>query len=156
MPFATKIVSDLANACRHPAARIHVIIGPRQAGKTTAAEQLVKRLRWPAVFAAADAPLPPGPEWIESQWQLARHLRRGLTERADGSWWGRLVENAVGAHLLATLSDPSWGVTWWREGDAEVDFVVTRGSLVWAVEVKSGRSGRISGLRAFQREYPKA
>lgn len=26
----------------------------------------------------------------------------------------------------------------------------------WAIEVKSGRSGRTSGLAAFQREYPKA
>ncbi len=36
------------------------------------AQRLVERLGWPYVAASADAPLPPGPEWIETQWQRAR------------------------------------------------------------------------------------
>ncbi|MFM8360011.1 MAG: AAA family ATPase, partial [Verrucomicrobiota bacterium] len=43
----------------------------------------------------------------------------------------------------------------WREGAAEVDYVVQRGSDGWALEVKSGRPGRTSGLAAFRRRYPK-
>jgi uncharacterized protein len=74
--------------------------------------------------------------------------------RRDGAWWGRTVENAVGAHLLNQLSEPTWSVTYWREGDKEVDFVVTQGREVWALEVKSGRPGRISGLSAFRARYP--
>lgn len=76
--------------------------------------------------------------------------------RRDGAWWGRTVENAVGAHLLNHLSEPTWSVTYWREGNAEVDFVVTQGCEVWGVEVKSGRPGRLSGLAAFHTRYPKA
>jgi hypothetical protein len=38
----------------------------------------------------------------------------------------------------------------------EVDFVVSRGAQDWGVEVKSGRSGKISGVTVFRRRYPKA
>lgn len=72
----------------------------------------------------------------------------------DGAWRGRLVENAVGAHLLNHLFEPTWNITYWREGDKEVDYVVSRGTAVWALEVKSGRSGRQSGLDAFRARYP--
>jgi predicted AAA+ superfamily ATPase len=75
---------------------------------------------------------------------------------ADGGWWGRLVENAVGAHLLNQLPGPSWSVAYWRDGTEEVDFVVSHGSKTWAIEVKSGRGHKISGLAAFRRRYPKA
>jgi len=76
--------------------------------------------------------------------------------RGDGAWWGRVVENAVGAHLLNHLHEPIWQVTYWRDGDQEVDFVVTRGREVWALEVKSGRPCRLSGLEAFRIRYPRS
>lgn len=72
----------------------------------------------------------------------------------DRPWWGRLVENAVGAHLLATLPHGRSTLSYWRDGDYEVDFVVTSGANVWGVEVKSGRSGKLSGLERFKRKYP--
>ena len=370
MAFIRSLVDELATACRRKPALIQVIAGPRQVGKTTAAEQLRDRLKWPSVWAAADVPLPPGPEWIETQWQLARELQpgadkkvllvldeiqkvsgwsetvkrlwdeekrirgavlpvllgssallvqKGLTEslsgrfflhpaphwswpecraafrwtwqqwvyfggypgaaafarnerlwkryvadslietvlsrdvlqlqtitkpallrhlfalaatypaqmlsynkmlgqlqdagntttlanylrlletaylvsglelfskgqvrkrgsspkfvlwnnalvnalsllsrkqaRADGRWWGRLVENAVGAHLLNGLQGPDWSVTYWRDGDAEVDFVVAHGTRIWALEVKSGRPGKTYGIQAFRKRYPTA
>ncbi len=370
MAFVRSLVDELATACQRKPALIQVIAGPRQVGKTTAAEQLRDRLKWPSVWAAADVPLPPGPEWIETQWQLAREtqpgadkrvllvldeiqkisgwsetvkrlwdeerrvrgtvlpvllgssallVQNGLTEslagrfflhraphwswpecraafrwtwqqwvyfggypgaaafarnehlwkryvadslietvlsrdvlqmqtitkpallrhlfalaatypaqmlsynkmlgqlqdagntttlanylrlletaylvsglelfskgqvrkrgsspkfvlwnnalvnalsllsrkqaRADGRWWGRLVENAVGAHLLNGLQGPDWNVTYWRDGDAEVDFVVAHGTRVWALEVKSGRPGKTYGIQAFRKRYPTA
>jgi predicted AAA+ superfamily ATPase len=76
--------------------------------------------------------------------------------RADAGWWGRLVENAVGAHLLNHLPAPEWGVTYWRRGAAEVDYVVERGRTVWGLEVKSGRPRPGSGLSAFRLTYRKA
>lgn len=76
--------------------------------------------------------------------------------RREGAWWGRVVENAVGAHLLNHLPEPVWQVTYWRDGNQEVDFVVTRGREVWALEVKSGRPGRLSGLAAFRARYPRS
>ncbi len=67
---------------------------------------------------------------------------------ADGGHWGRLVENAVGAHLLCGLPSTDFDVTYWRDGAHEVDFVVTHGKHIWAIEVKSGQPGRLSGLAA--------
>ena len=54
------------------------------------------------------------------------------------------------------LPEPAWQVTYWREGNKEVDFVVTQGREVWALEVKSGRPGRLSGLAAFRARYPRS
>jgi hypothetical protein len=75
---------------------------------------------------------------------------------ADPVWWGRLVENAVGAHLCNRLNSVEYTLTYWRERDQEVDFVVARGRDVWAIEVKSGRSGKAPGLARFRGRYPKA
>lgn len=55
---------------------IQVLIGPRQSGKTTAARKVLDRWRGPKRYAVADLPLPPGPEWIQSEWQLARNAAR--------------------------------------------------------------------------------
>ncbi len=74
----------------------------------------------------------------------------------DPLWWGRLVENAVGAYLCNGLPTVEYAVTYWRDGNHEVDFVVARGKEVWAMEVKSGRSGKTSGLSRFLSLYPKA
>src|SRR3989304_2444608 len=71
----------------------------------------------------------------------------------DAVWWGRLVENAVGSHLCNGLSGTEYSITYWREGDREVDFVVSRGSKTWAIEVKSGRAGKLYGMDHFRRKY---
>ena len=86
----------------------------------------------------------------------ATSLRSFADARREGNWWGRLVENAVGAYLLNELQGPQWSVTYWRDGDYEVDFVVSHGMDVWALEVKSGRSGKQGGVEAFRKVYPKA
>lgn len=77
---------------------------------------------------------------------------RPLAEvRRDGEAWGRLVETAVGAHLVRAGLD----VSWWRDGSREVDFVVRRGERVTAVEVKSGRRrGTLPGMSAFAARFP--
>jgi predicted AAA+ superfamily ATPase len=74
----------------------------------------------------------------------------------DTIWWGRLVENAVGAYLCNCLYSVEYEITYWREGNHEVDYVVARGRDVWAIEVKSGRSGKTTGLTRFRDRYPKA
>lgn len=77
-------------------------------------------------------------------------------ERAD--LWGRLVESAVGAHLVNTASGPGTGISYWRDRGDEVDFVVARGDAVVALEVKSGRRSRepVRGLQRFRDTYPHA
>ena len=73
--------------------------------------------------------------------------------RSDRSQWGRMVESAVGAHLLNTAS-PRTSVKYWRDGNHEVDFVLQRGPRVVAVEVKSGeRRRQHSGLAEFKKRF---
>ncbi|MCY4590913.1 MAG: ATP-binding protein [Alphaproteobacteria bacterium] len=73
--------------------------------------------------------------------------------QADRSWWGRLVESAVGAHLYNTRT-PSLGLRYWRNRGREVDFVLERGRRLVAFEVKSGtRRVSPSGLREFTERF---
>jgi Predicted ATPase (AAA+ superfamily) len=76
--------------------------------------------------------------------------------REDAASWGRLVENAAGAHLLNHLQGAPYEVSYWRERSHEVDFVVRAGRNVWAIEVKSGRPARPAGLGEFLRRHPRA
>ena len=59
--------------------------------------------------------------------------------RADRTFWGRLVESTVGAHLVNTAR-PRLEVCYWRDNSNEVDYVLRRAARVRAVEVKSGDS----------------
>ena len=73
--------------------------------------------------------------------------------RADRTFWGRLVETAVGAHLVNT-GDPATRVNYWRQGDAEVDFVLERGRRRYLVEVKSnGRRASGRGRSLFVERF---
>jgi predicted AAA+ superfamily ATPase len=83
-------------------------------------------------------------------------LRTFAQAASDPSWWGRLVENAVGAHLCNGLGSMEFGVTYWRDGKYEVDYVVERGRDIWAIEVKSGGTGDARGLERFRAAYPEA
>lgn len=76
--------------------------------------------------------------------------------RSDGVHWGRLVETAVGAHLVNGLAPPAT-VLYWRDRSREVDFVVERGRSVTALEVKSGAQGDgLPGMGEFSKLRPKA
>lgn len=73
--------------------------------------------------------------------------------RSDRSYWGRLVESAVGAHLY-NLGFPDYQLCYWRDGSNEVDFVLKKGSRLLAIEVKTGaRGGGQRGLEAFSKEF---
>lgn len=56
---------------------IQVIVGPRQVGKTTAIQQVLKDIDMPYHYAAADLPAPPPIEWISQQWDLGRRKAHG-------------------------------------------------------------------------------
>ncbi len=86
----------------------------------------------------------------------APSAKRFHEARDDASWWGRLVENAVGVMLLNGLPRPAYKLTYWRKAGSEVDYVVQHGAKTWGMEVKSGQPGKLSGLDAFRREYPAA
>lgn len=86
----------------------------------------------------------------------ALSARNFAQARAEGEWWGRVVENAVGAKLLNELQGPAWNIAYWRENGVEMDYVVSHGNSTWGIEVKSGRSGRAPGLAAFRAAFPKS
>jgi len=81
----------------------------------------------------------------------------GLTPaeaRADREFWGRLTESAVGAHLVNAAATGACEVFYWREGNREVDFVLRKGRVVVAIEVKSGRTPvALPGLAAFGKAF---
>lgn len=73
--------------------------------------------------------------------------------RNEGELWGRLVESAVGAHLR-NAAPPGMQLTYWRERNREVDFVLRHGTRTRAIEVKSGRNkGALAGLTAFANAF---
>jgi len=75
--------------------------------------------------------------------------------RSDRTFWGRIVESAVGSHVLNSASS-RLRVSYWRKEDSgEVDFVLQRGPRTIAIEVKSGRRRRsLPGIGAFRKSYP--
>ena len=76
--------------------------------------------------------------------------------RDDRSYWGRIVESAVGAHLHQTRT-PGIHLGYWREDRSEVDFVLRSESRLVGIEVKSGRApGRHPGLETFRARFRKA
>ena len=76
--------------------------------------------------------------------------------RADRTFWGRLVESGVGAHLHNTAGH-AVELSSWTDGAHEVDFVLSRGPNLVGIEVKSGpRLGRLNGLAEFRKRFPAA
>ena len=88
---------------------------------------------------------------VAATWQGARDELLG-----DSAVRGHLVESAVGAYLLACSHIGRFDVRWWREAGAEVDFVLSKGSALIAIEVKSGRVKSTGGLVEFISRYPQA
>ncbi len=73
--------------------------------------------------------------------------------RENRNHWGRVVESAVGAHLVNTASSAT-SVRYWRDGNDEVDFVLQRGPRLVGIEVKSGSSrARRSSMVDFERKF---
>lgn len=76
------------------------------------------------------------------------------TARAEPEHWGRIVESAVGAHLVHAAATGSCELFYWRDGDQEVDFVLRRKRRVVAIEVKSGRRRTgLAGLGTFAERH---
>ena len=94
-----------------------------------------------------------GSHWVGQGVGLAQARQRP-------EMWSRLVESAVGVELLArhlTHSNRHPQIHYWNNGQKEVDYVLSNGQNLWALEVKSGQNtGNLSGLDAFVRQFPAA
>jgi predicted AAA+ superfamily ATPase len=74
----------------------------------------------------------------------------------DKIFWGRMVENAVGAKLYPILKELGGELFYWRYRNDEVDYVAQIGQRLIAIEVKSGSHPKsISSLKVFARRYKK-
>jgi hypothetical protein len=77
--------------------------------------------------------------------------------RKDMTFWGRVVESAIGAHLANAVAAGSIELFYWRDRSREVDFVVRAGQTLTAIEVKSGRRREgLPGMAAFAAAFPQA
>lgn len=80
-----------------------------------------------------------------------------LSETLDNpELWGRLVENAVGSSLLNELRGLPYELFYRRHGNDEVDYILHTPSKTWAIEVKSSRMKKATGLKRFLSLYPEA
>jgi predicted AAA+ superfamily ATPase len=69
-------------------------------------------------------------------------------------FWGRLVESSVGASIANAVRGRSAELSYWSSRNKEVDFVLSKGDEVVAIEVKSGRRKMtLPGLEVFSKEF---
>lgn len=72
---------------------------------------------------------------------------------SDRKLWGRMFESAVGAHLLNNSYTEEYGLYYWNENSAEVDFIIEKGGKTVAIEVKSGKDPSNSGMAIFESQF---
>ena len=79
-----------------------------------------------------------------------------LQSSQEPDLWGRIVESAVGTHLIGKSISENYKLHYWRDGDCEVDFVIEYGEKIVGLEVKSGISTTNRGVEKFLKKYPSA
>jgi uncharacterized protein len=67
--------------------------------------------------------------------------------------WGRMVESAIGTHLINHSLTEGFTIYYWRDRAEEVDFVLERKGKIIALEVKSSTAKPTSGMNAFQKQF---
>lgn len=67
--------------------------------------------------------------------------------------WGRMVESAIGAHLLNYSFVEDFHLYYWRHRNDEIDFVIEKRGKIIGLEVKSGSMKKNDGMKAFKKEF---
>jgi predicted AAA+ superfamily ATPase len=70
--FKRPLYQTLRERIAEPRRYIQALMGPRQTGKTTLAQQILAELEIPTHYATADEPVLKDFTWIEQQWEIAR------------------------------------------------------------------------------------
>jgi hypothetical protein len=74
--------------------------------------------------------------------------------KQDKDFWGRLVESSIGASLMNGIKGEDIKLFYWSSRNREVDFVLSRGETLAAIEVKSGRRKvALPGMDTFSKEF---
>lgn len=71
----------------------------------------------------------------------------------DRKAWGHIFESAVGAYLLSQAFVHRFELFYWRERNDEVDFILRKGGVLVAIEVKSNAEKRTTGLEKFRQLF---
>lgn len=76
---------------------------------------------------------------------------------ADRKTCGHILESGIGAYIVNEAFVKRFEVYYWRERDAEVDFVLHKRDSLVAIEVKGNAEKRTEGLETFKEKFnPKA
>ena len=84
----------------------------------------------------------------------SRHPMDFAKAKENDTFWGHLVESAVGTHLINSVTGEDVSLGYWREKQNEVDFVLYNEYSTIAFEVKSGSRTHGIGMDAFLKRYP--
>ena len=71
----------------------------------------------------------------------------------DTKFWGRMVESAVGAHLINSSYSEGYNVHYWKKDNFEIDFVLERDGNAIAFEVKSNDEKIDLNIKAFHNQF---
>ncbi|MBM3610541.1 MAG: ATP-binding protein [Alphaproteobacteria bacterium] len=84
----------------------------------------------------------------------AQHASSFKQSQDNRELWGRLVESAVGAHLVNSTIGTKTNISYWREGNKEVDFIMSNGDTVIPIEVKSSQKRTaLPGIELFSKKF---
>jgi predicted AAA+ superfamily ATPase len=73
---------------------------------------------------------------------------------AEPAFWGKMVESAVGAHLINATINRKMNLFYWREKNEEVDFILEKNGDLIALEVKSSFGTSTKGMNTLSNLYP--
>jgi uncharacterized protein len=94
---------------------------------------------------------------LDTGFVTAHHALEPADVRIAPEIWGRLVESAVGAHLIKSCEGTRAAIYYWRDRGFEVDFVLAASSGIAVIEVKSGRRREaLPGTARFLNRWPDA
>jgi len=85
---------------------------------------------------------------ISAQSELTKDMAK-----SDHKLWGRLVESAIGMHLLNKTYTENFNLYYWNENSNEVDFVIEKGDKIIGIEVKSGKDSTNNGMAIFESKF---
>lgn len=82
--------------------------------------------------------------------QKKEHLTEILIKPEE---WGRIIESAVGSHLINQSIRSSFSLYYWRDRKDEVDFILEKQGKIVAIEVKSNYAKTKKGMEAFRNKF---
>lgn len=83
----------------------------------------------------------------------AQHHETFEEIRQQPATWGRIVESAIGAHLINASITEKFNIYYWRHRNEEVDFVLEKRRKLIALEVKTNMEKNVSGINTFHKQF---